>query len=306
MKMTLEVISVVLSCLALCVAAFALWRAWHKSEQKSENELCTRFRSLLADMIMLMTGCLLVSVVVFVCVHMFRLWNTGRLLVTAVSKCSAFLSAAVWPLMILLLVIIYRKHVVNALEKIPKFIENYHASDKVTAAEASDDEEDSEMEHTTSTMSLIEKGARGTVDTSKKHLHAIEHATVGAAFENYVLTKLQREIRAPISREVNLFSNKFVRFDGAVVRGERITGIEVCYNLNMSGRNLQRCERFYRSLSEKDQKHFDLLFCVRGDNATYSRLENLRDRLSFPVEFRCFPYEPVGRGDIEKCTSVES
>ena len=106
MKMTLEVISVVLSCLALCVAAFALWRAWHKSEQKSENELCTRFRSLLADMIMLMTGCLLVSVVVFVCVHMFRLWNTGRLLVTAVSKCSAFLSAAVWPLMILLLVII--------------------------------------------------------------------------------------------------------------------------------------------------------------------------------------------------------
>ena len=195
MKMTLEVISVVLSCLALCVAAFALWRAWHKSEQKSENELCTRFRSLLADMIMLMTGCLLVSVVVFVCVHMFRLLNTGRLLVTAVSKCSAFLSAAVWPLMILLLVIVYRKHVVNALEKIPKFIENYHASDKVTAAEASDDEEDSEMEHTT------------------------EHATVGAAFENYVLTKLQREIRAPIRREVNLFSNKFVRFDGAVVRG---------------------------------------------------------------------------------------
>lgn len=282
MKMTLEVISVVLSCLALCVAAFALWRAWHKSEQKSENELCTRFRSLLADMIMLMTGCLLVSVVVFVCVHMFRLWNTGRLLVTAVSKCSAFLSAAVWPLMILLLVIVYRKHVVNALEKIPKFIENYHASDKVTAAEASDDEEDSEMEHTT------------------------EHATVGAAFENYVLTKLQREIRAPIRREVNLFSNKFVRFDGAVVRGERITGIEVCYNLNMSGSNLQRCEKFYWSLSEKDQKHFDLLFCVRGDNATYSKLENLRDRLSFPVEFRCFPYEPVGRGDIEKCTSVES
>lgn len=273
MKMTLEVISVVLSCLALCVAAFALWRAWHKSEQKSENELCTRFRSLLADMIMLMTGCLLVSVVVFVCVHMFRLWNTGRLLVTAVSKCSAFLSAAVWPLMILLLVIVYRKHVVNALEKIPKFIENYHASDKVTAAEASDDEEDSEMEHTT------------------------EHATVGAAFENYVLTKLQREIRAPIRREVNLFSNKFVRFDGAVVRGERITGIEVCYNLNMSGSNLQRCEKFYWSLSEKDQKHFDLLFCVRGDNATYSKLENLRDRLSFPVEFRCFPYEPVGRGD---------
>ena len=283
--MTLEVISAVLSCLALCVAAFALWRAWHKSEQKSENELGTRFRSLLADMIMLMTGCLLVSVVVFVCVHMFRLWNTGRLLVTAVSKCSAFLSAAVWPLMILLLVIIYRKHVVNALEKLPKFIENYHASDKVTAAEASDDEEDSE-----------EEGARGTVDISKKHLHAIEHATVGAAFENYVLTKLQREIRAPISREVNLFSNKFVRFDGAVVRGERITGIEVCYNLNMSGRNLQRCERFYRSLSEKDQKHFDLLFCVRGDNATYSRLENLRDRLSFPVEFRCFPYGPGDEG----------
>ena len=275
MKMTLEVISVVLSCLALCVAAFALWRAWHKSEQKSENELCTRFRSLLADMIMLMTGCLLVSVVVFVCVHMFRLWNTGRLLVTAVSKCSAFLSAAVWPLMILLLVIIYRKHVVNALEKNPKFIENYHASDRVTAAEASDDEEDSE-----------EEGARGTVDISN----------VGAAFENYVLTKLQREIRAPISREVNLFSNRFVRFDGAVVRGERITGIEVCYNLNMSGRNLQRCERFYRSLSEKDQKHFDLLFCVRGDNATYSKLENLRDRLSFPVEFRCFPYEPGDEG----------
>ena len=275
MKMTLEVISVVLSCLALCVAAFALWRAWHKSEQKSENELGTRFRSLLADMIMLMTGCLLVSVVVFVCVHMFRLWNTGRLLVTAVSKCSAFLSAAVWPLMILLLVIIYRKHVVNALEKIPTFIENYHASDRVTAAEASDDEEDSE-----------EEGARGTVDISN----------VGAAFENYVLTKLQREIRAPISREVNLFSNKFVRFDGAVVRGERITGIEVCYNLNMSGRNLQRCERFYRSLSEKDQKHFDLLFCVRGDNATYSRLENLRDRLSFPVEFRCFPYGPGDEG----------
>lgn len=256
-------------------------------------------------MTMLMIGCFLVSLVVFGCVHMFRLWNTGRLLITAVSKCSDFLSAAVWPLLILLLVIIYRKHVVNAMEKIPKFIENYNVNGKVTAAETSDEEEDSEMEHTT-TMSLIENGTRDTSDTPKKHRHAIRQITVGAAFENYVLTKLQREIKTPISREVNLFSNKFVRFDGAVVRGERITGIEVCCNVNMCEKNLQRCEKFYRSLSEKDQKHFDLLFCVRGDNATYDRLENLRNRLSFPAEFRCFQYEPVERGDIEKRTSGES
>jgi hypothetical protein len=194
--------------------------------------------------------------------------------------------------MILLLVIIYRKHVVNAMEKIPKFIENYNANGKVTAAETSDEEVDSAMEHTTSTMSLIEKGARDTVDAPKKSLHRIRQSSVGAAFADYVLTKLQREMKETIRREVNLFSNKFVCFDGAVVRGERITGIEVCYRLHSCEKKLLMYERFYRSLSESDQKHFDLIFCVRGDNSTYARLENLRGRLSFPVEFRCFQYEP--------------
>lgn len=284
-KIMLEVIAMVLSGFAFCIAFFTLWYVLHKAEVKGGTEMCARLYSLVADMIMLVVGCFLVSAVVFGCVHMFRLWDTGRLLVGAVSMCSDFLSAAVWPLMILLLVIIYRKHVVEALEKVPKFIENYHTDGKVSAADMTDDNADSGGGNEALTAE------NNNSKRPKSNQGRIGQPNEAAAFMDYVLTKLQRELKEPIRREVNLFSNRFVCFDGAVVRGPRITGIEVCYSQYSCEKKLLQYEKFYRSLSENDQRHFDLMFCVRGDGTTLCRLENLRSRISFPVEFRCFQYQ---------------
>lgn len=75
-----------------------------------------RIAALVADFVALFIACVFLCVMTFAVVHLFRLWHTGEMIVTAVASCSEFLSSTIWPLLVILLVVLYRRHVLEALK----------------------------------------------------------------------------------------------------------------------------------------------------------------------------------------------
>ena len=270
----------------------------------------------LGDMLVL-TCCIgIATTIVFGCVHLFRLFDTGHLLLLAISKCSPFLIELVWPVSILSLVILFREHVVRALEKVPIFIENYALKDKITPSDSRNDQcaeakgcvpgknsdesasrklpdqtEDNGGNTTSpiSTETIPHPARKSDICIASSSLSTKDDAKL---FVDYVLTLLQNETKTIICRNVNLFKKKGVTFDGAMVRKNIITGIEVHYGIGNYERKLMMYERFYKSLSERERESFELLFCVRGCDALLDELQSYRERISVPVEFRTFEFRP--------------
>ncbi len=261
-----------------------------------------RVKSLFTDMALLSIGVLCLCIVLAIVVCLFRFLDMGHAIVFAVSACSDVLAAAAWPLLVAVSVVLYRRHVLEALKEIPGFIRNYPSKNPVSpAANSRDDGCDADGAGTSPTKHRPNERTHAVQNISKGRGRMPPGSSSEVGFRNYVLDTLQRESGVFVLREVNLFSDRTYRFDGAMVRGERITGIEVLNGDEVSchERALLRIERFWQGISKADRTVFDLVCCVRGErDALLPMLERVREKLSFPVEFRFFKFG--GSGFVEK------
>lgn len=247
-------------------------------DENVETALLARLKLLGADFLVLSAGVLLLCGLVFLVVLLFRMGNVGQDVVSSVSSCSAVLAAAAWPILIVALVVLYRRHIVEALKELPCFIKAYAAAelkDKLSVASSNgDDGQGSGVE-----------GAGGTRATWRRG------GETGASVEN-VLDVMQDECGEFVFRRANLFSVRDFRFDGAIVGENRITGIEVSRGDVEDDRScLDRIGEFYRAVPKRDRHRFGLVYCIpAGEGVRMAALrEHCRRRgFDFPVAFRQF------------------
>lgn len=262
------------------------------------------------DLIILGLGMALFILIVSCGFYLLCLLKTWPFVAKMISACPQLPSEAVWPTLIVILVVIFREHVVSALGKVPGFIERYPGKD-IDAAdnnphvdEAVPDDEDGSAENTAEAHAnptgnrvndaeMVKTGESGKCSDPKPGNGGVEKSSCTTReeidrFVNHVLTILQKETRTVVVRNVNLFKNKSIVFDGAMAQGNVITGIEVLYQQWRYKEKLQKFDMFYKSLSQREKNSFKLLFCVRGPEKLLTELQSYREQLSLPVEFRCF------------------
>ncbi len=264
--------------------------------------LLARMKSLVADFLVLATAVFLLGGIVFLVVSLFRIGNVGRSVVSAVSDCSAALVAAAWPMLIVVLVVLYRHHVVEVLNALPCFVRNSsiaHLMGKVSVAPQDVGgghgvEADAKCQD-----SIAEKGNGGTVKRTSKDDSRdggggknakCTRSGAGDTFVEGILATIQDESGEFVYRGVNLFSRRDYRFDGAIVGDDLITGIEVSRgDVEDDRRRLDRIGRFYQSISRRDRKCFALVYCIPiGQNARAAELREhcRRQGFDFRVTFR--------------------
>lgn len=265
--------------------------------------LLVRLKSLGADFLVLSAGVLLLCVLVFLTVFLFRMGNVGKSVVSAVSSCPVVFTAAAWPILIAVLVVLYRRHVVEALKELPCFIKAYAAAklkDKLSVASSNgDDDQDAgvagagcrdgrageaNVESTKASVQVKSRDGDGTRHPKRGRGGAND------AFVESVLNALQDECGEFVYRRANLFSVRDYRFDGAIVGENRITGIAVSRgDVDDDRRRLDRIGKFYQSISSRDRKCFRLVYCIPlGENARAEELQEhcRRQGFDFPVRFR--------------------
>ena len=260
-----------------------------------------RVLSLVSDLFIVLIAVLFFCAIVFLVVHLFRILGTGRMLVSAIVSCSDFLSAMNWPFLVVLLVVLYRRHVLDALNEVPGFIKKYPEKEVVSVASKRGGDSENEKDNDKDNQSMHRNVPKNNnpSNVGNKPQKSIESLHVKKAsrsheearqFEDFVLRTLQDQIGIPIYRDINLFSDRSFRFDGAIIRGNRVTGIEIVLGISKCHvERLLRIEQFFMRLSPKDKSKFDLIYCVGGDKDKIdAELMNYREKLSFPVEFRFF------------------
>ena len=253
----------------------------------ANDRFLARVKFLLGDFVVLAIGLILWSVTVGGIVHLFRLFHTGKYLVSAITSCSSVLSAFAWPSLVVALVILYRSVALKALGEVPGFIRNFPLKDAIHPANG-DARENDVADVTLPESSPGEGVASVPVPPSGMKGRCNDRV----AFEDYVLSLMQREYGILVNREVCLFSSQYYRFDGAMIWMGRIIGVEVCNgNVGQCLKQLSRIEQFYKQLSSRERRLFGLIYCVRSEGEEMlSLLGKLRENLSYPVEFRVFQY----------------
>lgn len=279
-----------------------------KSNGEDESvgtSLLFRLKSLGADFLVLAVGVLLLCGMAFLVVFLFRMGNVGKTVVSAVSSCSAVLTAAAWPILISVLVVLYRRHVVEALRELPCFIKAYAATemrDKLSVAPPNGGNErhvetgcqDGMMDKMNAEDARAALKGHSCDENGGKHVKR-EQGVANDTFVEAVLSAMQDECGEFVYRSVNLFSVRNYRFDGAIVRENRITGIVVSRgDVGDDRSRLNRVGEFYRAVSKRDRQCFDLIYCIPdGQNVRAAALrEHCRlQGLDFPVTFRIFANE---------------
>lgn len=256
-----------------------------KDKSMETDGFWARLKASLADIGVLTLALLLFCFVVALIVHLFRLFHTGRYLISAISACSDVISSFAWPSLVIVLVILYRKCFQETANELPKYL-RYYLQKAIHPAHGGDDDKtvlDDSSNQGASSLSYVSKSdSKGGWQNNDSKV-----------FENFVLNLIQQEYGVLVMREVNLFSNKSHSFDGAMIWRDSIFGVEVCYGgTERYSRQLSRIEEFYKKLSSREQRYFGLIFCVRGEREeTLSLLQRLRENLSYPVAFRVFQYD---------------
>lgn len=239
------------------------------------------------DLLVLLVAGMGICMMAFLMVCLFRIGNVGRSIVEALSACSGFLSAVSWPLLIVLLVVLHRRQFVRVLDALPWFVRNYARGNVVSPAVQTDEAGKSSTE-----SEQTGDAARDPVPAEEMSEKPTEDAlTVSRPAKldvSGVLKELQKELGTPIYGDVNLFSNRTFRFDGAIVGGDGVTGIVIRDAAGVDHvRELRRLAGFYNAISEKDRRDFTVLYCVVGNREGLSEtLCRVRDELGVPMEFQ--------------------
>ena len=261
----------------------------------NETGLKSRLKALAVDMLVIIASVASACVVVFLAVHFFLLLNTGHYLLRALSYGGSFFEKALWPMLILIGFVVFRRQILNALNEVPFFIRHYSPYAKI--ADGSGMKEPHEVVHIEKNEAVKSNG-----EVSRGGL--LPKRDVGQAFEDYVVRCLQAELGVTVMRNVMLFNNRMLCFDGAIVRGDVITAVEVKF-----GKSFERLEgtlfqfaRFYRSIACQDQAHFNVMVCLTTEmRFQLPRLVALRERLPFSIEYRFFDESVSAQGLREGC-----
>ena len=248
----------------------------------NETGLKGRLKALAVDMLVIIASVASACVVVFLAVHFFLLLNTGHYLLRALAYGGSFFEKALWPMLILIGFVVFRRQILNALNEVPSFIRHYSPYAKI--ADGSGMKESQEAVHSEKNEAEKSNG-----EVSRGGL--LPKRDVGQAFEDCVVRSLQAELGVTVIRNVILFNNRMLIFDGVIVRGDMITALEVKFGKSVESleRTLLQFARFYHSISRQDQEHFNVMVCLTiAMRALLPRLVALRVRLPFPVEYRFF------------------
>lgn len=274
--------------------------------------LPVRLKSLGADFLVLSAGVLLLCGLVSCVVFLFRMGNVGKSVVSAVSSCSAVFTAAAWPILIAVLVVLYRRHVVEALKELPCFIKAYAAAelqDKLSVASSNgDDDQDAGVvgagcrdgradEANSEIAKASAKGESRDGDGARRPKRG--RGGANDAFVEGALAAIQDEYGKFVHRGAYLFSYRDYCFDGAIVDEDCIMGIAVSRgDVDDDRRRLDRIGRFYQSISSRDRKCFKLVYCIPlGQDARVAALREhcRRQGFNFSVIFR-----PCANGKLQQ------
>lgn len=278
--------------------------------QNVETTLLGRMKSLGSDLLVFATAVFLMGGVLLLLVFLFRIGNVGRSVVSAVSDCSPAFAAAAWPILIVVLAVLYRSHVVEVLNSIPFFVKNSSMAQltgKVSVAPQNVGDEYGTGAEAECRDGMAEKGdaetARETPKDGFRDVNNGENAKCTrngvSAFVEGALDAIQAEYGKFVYRGANLFSYRDYRFDGAIVDGDCIIGIAVSRgDVDDDRRRLDRIGRFYQAISSRDRKCFRLVYCIPlGQDARVAALREhcRRQGFDFPVIFR-----PCANGKLQQ------
>lgn len=268
--------------------------------QNVETTLLGRMKSLGSDLLVFATAVFLMGGVLFLLVFLFRIGNVGRSVVSAVSDCSPALAAAAWPLLIVVLAVLYRSHAVEVLNAIPIFVKNSamaQLAGKVSVAPRNVGDEYGAGAGSECRDGMAEKGnaetAKGTSKDDSRDVNDGGNAKctrngVNALVEG-ALDAIQAEYGKFVHRGAYLFSYRDYRFDGAIVDEDCIMGIAVSRgDIDDDRRHLDRIGKFYQSISSRDRKCFKLVYCIPlGQDARVAALREhcCRQGFDFSVRF---------------------
>ena len=247
-----------------------------------DSQLKQRLSTWGIDMLIISVSIAIISLIIFGITHFFRLFDTGRYIVRVLQCTGSFWGVILWPLLVLLGVIVFRVQIKNALDELPTFIKNYSLANKITSVggvEKIDEEYENDNE-----KDKINKWSENKSSSPQREL--------GKKFEDTVMGALEVELGFQIKRDVLLFDNKMFRYDGAVIRNNRITAIEVVFSekIVLLERTIDRIVQNYHCIGKQDQDHFDLMLCLPlSMNQHLNKLVSIRQRLPFLIEFRFYP-----------------
>lgn len=245
-----------------------------------------RLKDLCGDALVLLSVCAFICILAFLTVWLFRVGNVGRSVVEALSACSGLLSAASWPLLIVALAALYRRQFVRILDELPWLVRNYGRVSVVSPAQSTDEADASSAG--SANVGDANGGSVSAGDAPKTEGDTGSLPSGPLPTRQEVLDAMQRELGTPIYRDVNLFSNRAFRFDGAIVGRGGVTGIVV---RNAAGvdheKEVRRLAEFCNSISERDRRDFRIHYCVVGRReALAETLVRLRGELCAPIEFQ--------------------
>jgi len=247
-----------------------------------KNGLKSRMLTWAVDMLIIIASIVLSCVVVFGVVHLFRLFGTGRYILNALAKSGLFFEKALWPALILIGFVVFRRQIIDALNEVPTFIKHYAPYEKISDASGTEE---------TRETSQDEKNEKEEITGGGRNVNRLPRREAGAEFEDYVVACLQAELGVTVTRNVILFNNRMLRFDGVIVRGDKITALEIKYGNRFENieRSMFQFIRFHKSISKQDQEHFNVMFCLPMTmRSQLSRFAALRSCLPFPIEYRFF------------------
>lgn len=171
----------------------------------------------------------------------------------------------VWPVVALVLLLMFRDALMRVLYQLPSFIARSQYGNPVVSSEK-------EPEQPNEEDVPIGKESEGDNHNDKIQPNGgLQKMNIeqGRRAAELVLQIIGREFRCKIDKEVRIRGSSYV-FDGAMVDGEEIYGIEVkCgYNRTMIRTGIRRLMQVESELPPKVRDHFSLILCVVSKQAT--------------------------------------
>ena len=188
-------------------------------------------------------------------------------------------ASAVWPCFILIVIYLFKDNLETVAELIGK---TWHGDQGAIRPANGTKEEDDESS----------EDCNGVGSVSREFQNRMYRA-----FENYALDRLQQDEDVIVKRHVRVFDSLYA-FDGAFEKGDSVYVVEVKMRTDKESlrRFLLRADGIYQDLPRSRRKRFKTLICVlvndgeKGVANARRKLSALREGVTFPVEFRFYPF----------------